>query len=425
MAHIPLDRRSLAVLILFALFFTILSVIPAGVRADDNQKQIVTQITIDGDADAYQQWKDWSNYYNPSSKKIEHKESDQTTEDTTKLLLFNSDMYHGAQGGGWEYLNEEGTTFSISNVVSYIVGVTMFKNSIIRINNCKDVVLGVDFNNPMGGVDSGYLVNTEVVVSNFDILWIYNYTYTKSGGNPIQIIGNGHSTVYISPTGDHTKHFSIHPSVLSNTAGMIVRDVEELNVESWYNPVEIENHTPDLILENVKYFHFYDMPSVGRTTMIIDNWYYSVSDAKWERGGTGILTKNVEKVIGDRGTKPLIIKNCDVGIAFEGNGTGNGLNNSPYVKFVNCGKNYGYGESYTSLPAGLGDMVVGFQAITGVFVAIAWLRVAVYYTSEKREKKEMAKDMMSKAAIGSTIVAIVAYGYPIMVSMVNWIFGGG
>ena len=44
--------------------------------------------------------------------------------------------------------------------------------------------------------------------------------------------------------------------------------------------------------------------------------------------------------------------------------------------------------------------------------------------SDKREKKELAKDMVGKAFIGSVIVAIVVYAYPVMEGLVNWLFGG-
>ncbi len=423
MAHIPVDCRSLTIILSFVLLFSLLS-ISTNARGDDNN-QIVHQLSIDGDNDAYKQWDDWSYYYNSSSGQIEHNRSYQYTEDGTQLLLFNSEMHHKAEGGGWEFFDGDGTTFTIRNMVKYAVGVTMFSDSSINIENCREVVLGDNFDYPVGNKDikDGYLINTQVVVSNFEKLWIYNYTYTKSGGEPITIIGNGHSTVIIDATYNHKKQFKIYPSVLSNSPGMIVRDVEWLEFDSWYNPVIIANHTPDMVLENIKDIDFANMPS-GNSYLILDNKYYSVSDAKWERGGTGIVTKNVSKVIGDSGVKQIIIRNCNIGIAFEDNGTGEGLNNSPYVKFVNCTHNYAYEYSYTSLPAGLGDLIVGFQALTGVFVAIAWFRVGVYYVSERREKKEMAKDMMQKASIGSIIVAIVAYGYPIMVGMVNWIFGG-
>ena len=408
-----MTRRGISLLIFFALFFSAMAVMAGSIRADGNN-QIVNQITIDGDDDAYKQWNEWSYYPDNGSwwqsPDWHHEPIKEYTPDGTKLLMFNSYMNHKAEGGGWEHLDSGGTTFNIHNVVKYAVGVTMFSNSAINIYNCKEVVLGLSENIPYQGREKGYLRDTQVVVSNFEKLWLYNFTYTKSGGRPLEIMGNGNSTVVI-------KALYVHPSTMVNGEGVGIRNVGLLRFNSTNDAsLLITNHTPALVLEDVKHIRM-DLWNDVR----INNLYYDVVEEKWTKGGVGILTKNVKKIDGNMGIQ---IYNCDIGIAFEDNGTGEALNGTGYVHFHNCTHNYAYEYSYTSLPAGLGDLIVGFQAITGFLVALAWFRVGVNYVSERREKKEMAKEMMGKAAIGSIIVAIIAYGYYIMIGLVNWLFGG-
>ena len=415
MAHSKVYRRSLTLVFLlsFLLLFSLLS-ISTNVKGDDNN-QIVHQISIDGDDDAYKTWDDWSNYfYNDTSwwpgdqSEMNHTQVKEYTPDGTLILLFNSYMYHGAEGGGWERLSPEGTTFTIRNVMKYAVGVTLFRDSSVNIENCKEVVLGMDFHHPYDGIGwvKGYLGNTQVVVSNFEKLWIYNFSYSKSDGEPLEIDGNGNSTVVI-----HSLY--IHPSVMVKSEGVGIRNVGKLVFNS-SKPIRITNHTPDMTIENVKNIEL-------DQSVILDNRYYSVSDNKWEKSGIGILTKNVKEIGGD---SAIFIRNCDTGIAFEDNGEGEAFNQSSYVYFVNCTQKYSYGYTYSSLPMGMGDLIGGFQALTGFLVAIAWIRIAIFSTSEKKEKKELAKDMLWKGVIGTIIVAIVVYGYPIMVSIVNYVFGG-
>lgn len=407
-----MSRREISLLIFFALFFSAMAVM-AGVSRADNSNQIVNQLNIDGDDEAYNTWNEWSWYPDNGSwwqsPDWHHEPINEKTPDGTKLLMFNPYMNHKAEGGGWQHFDSSGTTFNIRNVVKYAVGVTMFNNSAISIYNCREVVLGLGEDIPYKGTRKGYLINTQVVVSNFEKLWIYNFTYTKSGGRPLEIVGNGNSTVVI-------KALYVHSSTMVKAEGVGIRKVGLLRFNTSHDALLITNHTPALVLEDVKHIRMDPW-----SDLVINNRYYDVSENKWTKGGVGILTKNVKKIDGDMSIQ---IYNCDVGIEFENNGTGEALNGTWYVHFHNCTENYAYGGTYTALPAGLDDLILGFQAVTGFLVALAWFRVGVHYVSERREKKEMAKDMMSKAAIGSTIVAIIAYGYYIMLSLVNWIFGG-
>ena len=248
-----------------------------------------------------------------------------------------------------------------------------------------------------------------MAVSNFEKLWIYSFNYSKSDGRVLEINGNGKSSVFIYS-------LDVHPSTMVDGEGVGIRNVKILRFNSTDGPLRVTNHTPDMVIENVDTVQLYPWTDVE-----INNLYYSVDEGKWTKSGIGILTKNVGKLEGNLG---FVIKNCDVGVEFENNGTGEGFNTSYHVHFVNCTHKFGYGETYIPLPSGMGDLVSGFQYITAVLVAVAWIRIGAYYMSDKREKKEMAKEMMEKATIGTIIVAIVIYGYSIMVEMVNWIFGG-
>ena len=412
MAHSKMDRWSLTLLISFVLLLSLFSAVSESGEGDDNN-QLEHQLNIDGDDEAVKEWSDWSNYPDNGSwfqsSQMQHTANKKYyAPDGTQLLLFNSYMNHKADGG-YKHLSSDGTTINIRNVVSYAVGVTMFKNSAINIKNCRKVVLGIDAKIPYNGTKKGYLRNTQVAVSNFEKLWIYDFSYSKSDGRALEIYGNGKSSVFIYS-------LDVHPSVMVNSEGVGIRNVKLLQFNSTNGYLRVTNHTPDMAIENVDTIQLYPWNDVE-----INNRYYSIDEGKWTKSGVGILTKDVRKLEGNYG---FIIKNCEVGVEFENNGTEEGFNTSYHVHFVNCTHNFAYGGMYSSLPSGMGDMVTGFQYITAVLVAVAWMRIGVYYMSDKREKKELAKDMMQKAAIGSVIVAIVVYGYPIMAGMVNWIFGG-
>ena len=435
MAHSKVDCRSLTLILSFVLVVSVISVVSGDVKGD-TQNKIVYNLSIDGDMDAYIKWSDWSNYvkngswWSPGSS-IEHhttiNEFVNENGEEFRFLLFNGDMNH-KNYGIWEHFSHNGTTITIKNVYNYAVGVTRFKNSHIDIENCRYVVLGESLFFKDSDLDrDGYLDNTDITITNFEELYIYDFTYYKSSGiPPLTIVGNGKSLVNIDIDRGlvNGASFKISPSSMVNTAGVIIQNVEQVEIQSLSSDAVITNHTPDMVLRNIHYVQFINIPGAGSSHMVINNIHYSIKDEKWERGGIGIATENVKKVIGDSGVKQITIENCDTGIAFGNNGSNEGFNNSPYVEIINCNRDYSYGYSYSYERITTGEAETGWQAITGVLVAVAWFRIGMWYMSDKKEKKELAKALMGKAAIGSVIVAIIVYGEPIMAGMVNWLFGG-
>ena len=417
-----MDSRCVAVFIIIFFLIFLFSTLPSAKGSDEYVE--IHELVIDGDATANGEWHAWS-YYLTSSPEYDHPIYYQTNG-----IIFTSYMYKKVDGG-WAHLAREHTTIIIKNVMHTKIRVSMFSNSTIIIENCWHVVLGTDLWAYIPALTSsniseqvsfikiihreGFLQNTLIVAKNVGILEIGNYSYTLMDGTPITV----ERAKYVNIT-KNSRYFRIYASVLVNSPGMVIRNVGNLTFAS--TDMKINAHTPGLLLENIWKVH------VNKNLEINNEHYVIENGTREERGGgIGILTQHVRSVGSDTGAYKITISHCEVGIAFENNGTGEAFNNSAVVVFSDVDKNYvaHYGEpQHHFVFISFKTLIPGLQAITGTLVAIAWLRVGALYFSESSDKKVLAKEMMKKASIGTLILVLIVYGYPVMEALLKWVFGG-
>ena len=368
-------------------------------------------LDIDGDQDAWNTWMDWSNYMD-SNGNIHNDPVQMSYVDGKPLLLFNIYMYRKT-ATGWLHLSTQSMTITVRNVYNYVIGFTGFQKSTIIVQNCKYVVFGLHFTSPENSENTiGWLYDTQINANGFSEVDFYNYVYDSSEGTPIQLEGGKGSEVdFLGDTLD------IESNAMVEEPGIVIRDVGVVNFDT--NSVcFIGEHSPDLWLENVEEVFF-------NHDMTLNNKYYSYGDANWTYGGIGVVEGNVGFLLRGHNNSYIYIMNSHIGVAFENNGQGEAFNNSPYVIFENVDEKYAYNYGRYENSEQYPPFWEGISALTGLLVAIAWVREGILWFSDSEERKLLAKEMLWKVSVGTLILAVIVLGYPAMFELVNWVFGGG